>query len=88
MTRYLTLAEFFWLASEVTGLDPLTLTKASRVELADSALHAPAAGFGDVDFYPDLLNKAAVLCAAWRGTTHSPMGTSGPRGCHSRCSSR
>ena len=67
MTRYLTLAEFFWLASEVTGLDPLTLTNASRVELADSALHAAAAGFGDVDFYPDLLDKAAVpVCRlAW-----------------------
>ena len=35
--------------------------------LADSALHAPAAGFGDVDFYPDLLDKAAVLVCrlAW-----------------------
>jgi hypothetical protein len=27
------------------------------VELADSALHAPAAGFGDEDFYPDLYDK-------------------------------
>ena len=24
-----------------------------RVELADSAVHAPGAGFGDEDFYPD-----------------------------------
>ena len=29
--------------------------------LLDSALHAPQAGFGDVEFYPDLADKAAVL---------------------------
>ena len=67
MTRYLDLAEFFWLAEQVTGLGTTTLVKASRVELADSALHAPGAGFGDEDFYPDLYDKAAVLTCrlAW-----------------------
>jgi hypothetical protein len=30
-------------------------------DLADSALHAPAAGFGDEDFYPDFVDKSAVL---------------------------
>jgi len=29
--------------------------------LADPAWHAPAAGFGDQEFYPDLFDKAAVL---------------------------
>ena len=33
----------------------------SRLTLADSALHAPAAGFGDTEFYPDFVDKAAVL---------------------------
>lgn len=33
----------------------------ASVDLADSALHAPAAGFGDTDFYPDFVDKAAVL---------------------------
>ena len=67
MTRYLALAEYFWLAEQVTGIEAAVLVKASRVELADSALHAPAAGFGDQDFYPDLLDKAAVLTCrlAW-----------------------
>lgn len=37
------------------------MAKASRVDLADSALHAPAARFADHDFYPDLIDKAAVL---------------------------
>ncbi len=62
MTRYLDLAEYLWLAEQVTGIDAATLAKASRVDLADSALHAPAAGFGDEDFYPDVHDKAAVLC--------------------------
>jgi death-on-curing protein len=61
VTRYITLAEFFWLAEQVTGVDADTLTKASRSELADSTLHAPQAGFGDAEFYPDLYDKAAVL---------------------------
>jgi death on curing protein len=33
------------------------------IALADSALHAPAAGFGGVELYPDVIDKAAVLCA-------------------------
>lgn len=67
MTRYLSLAEYLWLAGEVTGTDAAVLAKAGRVDLADSALAAPAAGFGDVEFYPDLFDKAAVLLCrlAW-----------------------
>jgi len=67
VTRYLDLAEYLWLAEQVTGVDAATLAKASRIDLADSALHAPAAGFGDEDFYPDIYDKAAILCCrlAW-----------------------
>lgn len=67
MTRYLTLAEYFWLAEQVAGVDSTVLVKSARVELADSALYAPAAGFGDDDFYPDAFDKAAVLTCrlAW-----------------------
>lgn len=67
MTRYLDLAEYLWLAEQVTGTEANTLAKVSRIDLADSALHAPAAGFGDEDFYPDIYDKAAVLCCrlAW-----------------------
>lgn len=32
-----------------------------RIALADSALAAPRAGFGDQDAYPTLIEKAAVL---------------------------
>lgn len=61
MTRYISLAEYFWLAEQVTGLEAAVLIKAARVDLADSALHAPQAGFGEEDFYADVYDKAAVL---------------------------
>jgi death-on-curing protein len=61
------LAEYFWLADQVTGTEAAVLVKAARVEFAESALHAPAAGFDDQDFYPDVIDKAAVLTCrlAW-----------------------
>lgn len=61
MTRYLGLAEYLWLAEQVSGIEAAVLAKAGRPELADSALHAPAASFGGLEFYPDLVDKAAVL---------------------------
>jgi prophage maintenance system killer protein len=65
--RYVSLAEYMWLAEQVTGVDADVLAKASRSDLADSALHAPQAGFGDNEFYPDIFDKAAVLVCrlAW-----------------------
>ena len=67
MTRFISLPEFFWLAEQVTGIEAQILTNTGSVNLADSALHAPQAGFGDQDFYPDLVDKAAVLTCrlAW-----------------------
>jgi death on curing protein len=67
VTRYVSLAEYFWLAEQVTGVDSDALAKASRSDLADSALHAPQAGFGDTEFYPDPFDKSAVLVCrlAW-----------------------
>ena len=45
MTRYITLPEYLWLAEQVTGVEAAVLVKAAQVDLADSALHAPQAGF-------------------------------------------
>ena len=59
--RYLTWAEALAIAEAVTGTDAATLARASRLELLDSVLHAPQAGFGDEEFYPDFVDKAAVL---------------------------
>ena len=50
------------IAEAVTGLDTRTLLFAARIELLDSALHAPQAGVGDDDLHPSPSEKAAVLC--------------------------
>jgi death on curing protein len=59
--RYLSLAEALAIAEAVTGTDVETLARSARLDLLDSALHAPQAGFGDEDFIPAFLDKAAVL---------------------------
>lgn len=61
--RYVTLAEAFGIAEEVTGIDARTLQRISRTNLLDSAVHAPQASFDGQDAYPDIYSKAAVLCA-------------------------
>ena len=59
--RYLTLAEALVIAEAVTGIDPNVLSKSGRIDLLDSALHAPQASFGGQEFYPLFIEKAAVL---------------------------
>jgi death-on-curing protein len=59
--EYLDLGDYLEVAAQVTGLEPATVIKVTKLSLADSALHAPAAGFADTDFYPDFVDKAAVL---------------------------
>ena len=66
--RCLSLAEYLWLAEQVTGIEAAVLSKAAKIDLADSALHAPSASFGGEEFYPDIIDKAAVLTRrlAWK----------------------
>ncbi len=59
--RYLDLADFVEIASEVTGLDLPTVVAMANLDLADSTLHAPSAGSGDEDLYPDFVEKCGVL---------------------------
>jgi death on curing protein len=59
--RYLDLADFVEIAAEVTGLGLATVVAMANLDLADSALHAPSAGFGDDDLYPDFVGKCGVL---------------------------
>lgn len=67
MTEYLDLVDYMLIAEAVTGIEAAVLDKAARLELAESALGAPQASFGEVEFYPEFVTKAAVLCArlAW-----------------------
>jgi len=59
--EYPDLTDYLAVASAVTGLDDQTLLTATKLDLADSALHAPSAGFGEQDLYPEFVDKAAVL---------------------------
>ncbi len=59
--EYVDLADYIAIAAAITGLDLQTVMNITNHDLADSALHAPAAGFGDTDLYPDFVDKAAVL---------------------------
>ena len=59
--EYLDLVDYIAIAAEVTGLSLRTLESVTKLDLADSALHAPSAGFGDIEAYPDFVDKAAVL---------------------------
>ena len=68
---YLDLADYLAIVTEVTGLDIETAIQVTNLDLADSALHAPQAGWGATDLYPDFVDKAAVLVT--RLTKNHPL---------------
>jgi death-on-curing protein len=59
--QYLDLADYLVLAGAALDVAPEALFDVADLGLAESALHAPAASFTGVEFYPDLVTKAAVL---------------------------
>lgn len=59
--RYLSLAEALVIAEAVTGLDAAVLSKTAGIGLLDSALNSPMASFSGEEFYPEFIDKAAVL---------------------------
>lgn len=61
--QYLDLADFLIIAEAVLGSPADQIALQTKLALADSALHAPAASFAGEEFYPDFPTKAAVLCA-------------------------
>jgi hypothetical protein len=60
---YLDLVDYLAIAAEATGLDEQTVVRVVDTGLADSALHASAAGTGETDFYPDLV--LAIASGEW-----------------------
>jgi death on curing protein len=52
--RYPSLEDYLHAAAFVLGLPVETVVKAIRLDLAESALHAPQAGWGGVEFHPSL----------------------------------
>jgi hypothetical protein len=85
--EYLDLADYIAISVEVTGLDVETVMKVTNLDLADSALHAPSAGFGE----PTSIRTSSTRL--WRSsfdsppTTRSRRATSALRGWRYGCSS-
>jgi death-on-curing protein len=61
LASYLDLADYLLIAEAVLCVPAETIARWPGIGLAESALHAPSAGFGGVEFYPELIDKAAVL---------------------------
>jgi len=61
MTQYLTLAQVFLIAEEVTLLDSKTLIRVARLDLLESAIAAPQTQLIGLDPYPTIPDKASVL---------------------------
>jgi death-on-curing protein len=62
LTEYLDLADYLLIAEAVLAVPAETIARWPGIGLAESALSAPGMGFGGVEFYPDVFDKAAVLC--------------------------
>lgn len=62
--EYLTAADYLLIAERVTDIPAGQLARLARtLPAAESALSAPAAGFGDYEAYEGIAEKAAVLCS-------------------------
>jgi death on curing protein len=61
--KALEMDDYLAIAAAVLDMDSATITTVTDLGLAESALHAPFASFGGQDFYPDPVQKVAVLCA-------------------------
>jgi death-on-curing protein len=56
-----TLPDFLATAAVILETEPQQIERLPNLGLAESALEAPFAGFGDADAYPTLLDQATVL---------------------------
>jgi death-on-curing protein len=70
--QHIELGDFLLIAETHTGIGASQLARIPRVlNLAEAALAAPFAGFGDYEAFPALHEKAAVYCA--RIATYHPL---------------
>jgi death on curing protein len=63
MTDSLELADFLLIAEAVLGSSAEDLVRVTRIPAAESALAAPFASFGGIDFYEDPAERAAICCS-------------------------
>ena len=59
--RFPEFGDFCDVAADILGTTPEQIASLPNVGLAESALATPHAGFGDVELYATLLEKAAIL---------------------------
>ncbi len=59
--HYPEFGDFCDVAADILATTPEQIARFPNVGLAESALAAPRAGFGDVEVYPTILEKAAIL---------------------------
>lgn len=59
--NYPEFGDFCDVAAEILGITPEQVARLPNVGLADSALAAPRAGFGDMEIYPTIPEKAVIL---------------------------
>ena len=59
----LDIVEYLLIAEAILDITAERLRRAARLDLAESALAAPFAGFGNRERYPTVAAKAAVLCS-------------------------
>jgi death-on-curing protein len=72
LVRRIELGDFLIIAEFHSGISANRLARIPRVmSLAESALAAPFAGFGDYEAFPSVHEKAAVYCA--RIATYHPL---------------
>ena len=70
------LADYLLIAEAVLGVPAEEIARWPGIGLVDSALHAPAAAFESVELYPNVIDKAAVLCVRLARNHPLPDGTS------------
>jgi death-on-curing protein len=58
---YPAFGDFCDVAADILGTTPEQIARLPNAGLAESALAAPRAGFGDVEVYQTVLEKAAIL---------------------------
>ncbi len=65
------LADLLLIAEAATGIAAESLSRDVKVELAEAALAAPFAGFGDFELHPENWQKIATL--GWRLARYHPL---------------
>ena len=63
MPRPLELADMLLMAEAILGISAERLARRILIPSAESALSAPFATFGGIDFYPDPVERAAICCS-------------------------